>query len=241
MLKACLNGNRPPGSHPRLPVTPDEIAADTAACAAMGAAAVHAHPRDAVGAESLAAQDVGQAVSAIRLAAPSLGIGVTTGAWICPDPAARLALVAGWARLPDRPDFASVNVYEEGWREVAETLLAAGIGIEPGLETLDDLPRLLASGLLGEATRVLVEPYEPDVAGQLATAARLAESLVPVLGTVPLLAHGAGHGAWPVLRWAFAHGYDSRIGLEDTFAMDDGAPAAGNAELVANAMSPRRG
>jgi uncharacterized protein (DUF849 family) len=49
LLKACLNGNRPPGAHPALPLTPPELAADTAASVAAGAAAVHVHPRDTDG------------------------------------------------------------------------------------------------------------------------------------------------------------------------------------------------
>ncbi len=37
MLKACLNGNRQPGSHPELPVSPDELARDAVRVVNAGA------------------------------------------------------------------------------------------------------------------------------------------------------------------------------------------------------------
>src|SRR5579863_3182235 len=46
MLKAALNGGRTRGSHPALPLRADQLAADAAACARAGAAAIHIHPRD---------------------------------------------------------------------------------------------------------------------------------------------------------------------------------------------------
>ena len=54
IIQACLNGARPAGYHPALPLTPDAIAHDAAACVAAGAAELHIHPRGADGRESLA-------------------------------------------------------------------------------------------------------------------------------------------------------------------------------------------
>ena len=48
----------------------------------------------------------------------------------------------------------------------------------------------------------------------------------------PRLLHGEGEACWPVLAHARANGRDTRIGLEDTLVLPDGAPAPGNAELV---------
>src|SRR5262249_32178843 len=108
-IKACLNGDRAPGEHHALPLTPDQFASDALACAREGVFAVHVHPRDADGAESLDARVVGDAVRALRAAVPTLAVGVSTGAWIQPDVAARVAAIGSWdpAALPD---FASVNV-----------------------------------------------------------------------------------------------------------------------------------
>ncbi|MEH1169162.1 3-keto-5-aminohexanoate cleavage protein [Micromonospora sp. CPCC 205539] len=87
-MKACLNGGRSRSAHPAVPVIPAELAADAARCAALGATAVHIHPRDAAGAESLRPEVISAALDAIRAARPGLPVGVSTGAWIEPDPAA---------------------------------------------------------------------------------------------------------------------------------------------------------
>ena len=55
MLKAALNGERERGSHPALPLGAAELAADAAAYVRAGAAAIHIHPRDDDGWETLAA------------------------------------------------------------------------------------------------------------------------------------------------------------------------------------------
>ncbi|MEU1399592.1 3-keto-5-aminohexanoate cleavage protein [Micromonospora zamorensis] len=91
MLKACLNGGRNSDAHTAVPVTPAELAADAARCASLGVAAVHVHPRHASGVESLRPEVIADALTAIRAARPGLPVGVSTGAWIEPDPAARVA------------------------------------------------------------------------------------------------------------------------------------------------------
>lgn len=69
-------------------------------------------------------------LAAVRQACPGVPVGVTTGAWIEPDPSRRLELVRSWTVLPD---FASVNFSENGAVRLCEELLRRGIGIEPGL------------------------------------------------------------------------------------------------------------
>lgn len=68
----------------------------------------------------------------------------------------------------------------------------------------------------------------------VAAAGRLVKALPPVPG-VPVLMHGEGRSAWPVLKEAVRRGLDVRIGLEDVLQLPDGQPAADNAELVAAA------
>src|SRR5690349_15128776 len=130
LLKACLNGSREPYEHPALPVTPEAIARDAALCLAAGAMAVHVHPRDATGRETLDPEICGRVVSEIRLAAPALPVGLSTGAWIEPDTKRRLALVRAWEV---RPDFASVNMSENGHAQLALALLELGIAVEAGV------------------------------------------------------------------------------------------------------------
>ena len=53
LIKACLNGGTTRAVHPSVPQTPGELAADASAAVVAGAGAVHLHPRDASGAETL--------------------------------------------------------------------------------------------------------------------------------------------------------------------------------------------
>ncbi|QUQ71378.1 3-keto-5-aminohexanoate cleavage protein [Kutzneria sp. CA-103260] len=233
MLQACLNGDRPREAHPALPVTPQELAADAAAVAEFGVTALHVHPRDAAGLEVLAGPEVATAVSVIRAAVPGVEIGVTTGAWIQPDPVRRAELVAGWAGLAaGRPDTASVNVHEDGWREVCAALHAAGIGIELGVFHVPAAQTLRANGIPPGAVRVLAEVQPGDRPDSLLAALSWTE--------LPILLHGQDNDAWPVLGEAVRLGLSTRIGLEDTLCRPDGTSALGNADLVATVRAMLR-
>jgi uncharacterized protein (DUF849 family) len=229
LLKACLNGARSADQHPALPITVDAMVADAAACVAAGAGAIHLHPRDADGRESLAADIVDDTVRRVR-AACGVPVGVATGAWVEPDPERRAALVGAWTA----PGFASVNLSEPGAEAVMRALLDRGlVGIEAGVWSVADAERLAATGLAGALTRVLVEVI--DVPREAAPgAARAIDAALDRLGvTAPRLHHGEEEATWPVLEQAVALGRDTRVGLEDTLLLPDGSPAAGNAELVA--------
>ena len=63
----------------------------------------------------------------------SVPVGVTTGAWAEPGPAARLERVRSWSMLSEPPDHASVNWHEEGAEEIAAALLDRGVGVEAGI------------------------------------------------------------------------------------------------------------
>src|SRR5258708_21030558 len=102
MLKAALNGNRKQGSHPALPLGAGELSADAAAGVRAGAAAIHLHPRDEDGRETLAGDVVDKTVRAVRLAAGVAG-GGRTGAWGGPHPPRPAHLVAGRAEPPLAP------------------------------------------------------------------------------------------------------------------------------------------
>ncbi|WP_238439056.1 3-keto-5-aminohexanoate cleavage protein [Frankia nepalensis] len=234
-MKACLNGSRGRADHPAVPVTPAELAAAAAGSVAAGAEAVHLHPRDHSGAESLAAAHIGPAVRAVRERCPGIPVGVSTGLWITGgDPGARQAAVDSWARLPpaERPDFASVNVSEPGFAAVVESLLAAGIAVEAGVWSVADAEALAASGLAGHCARLLVEiinaPATDAENAATAVLTRLDDLRVPG----PRLLHGEGPATWPLVALAGRLGLPTRIGLEDTLTDPAGRPAADNAALI---------
>jgi uncharacterized protein (DUF849 family) len=228
MLKACLNGARRPADHPCCPVTPDELATAGAAAVAAGAAALHVHPRGDDGAETLHGTAIAAAVDALR-ASVAVPIGVSTGAWFLPDPDDRLRAIDGWTALPD---FASVNIHEAGALRIAEALLDRGVGVEAGIWTADAARTLVDSGLADRCLRFLYEPMEQDLDAALANVAGIERRLAGVAPAIPRLLHGIFATAWPVFEHAAAHGYDARIGLEDTLVRPDGSPATDNADLV---------
>jgi uncharacterized protein (DUF849 family) len=234
LVQACLNGTRPAGVHPALPLTAAELAADAAASAAAGAGAFHVHPRDADGAESLDPPVVDAAVAAIRAACPGLPVGVSTAAWIAPDIEARVAAIRGWR---SGPDFASVNLSEDGHHDVMAALREGGIGIEAGVWSVEDVAALAESGFASRLVRVLVEAEVEDPAAAVALAVAVDRALDRAGIDAPRLHHGAERATWAVLRRAVAAGHDVRVGLEDTLLLEDGTPAAGNAELVAAAVA----
>lgn len=232
LLKACLNGSRRPSEHSALPVTPAELGAATAAVVAAGADAVHIHPKDASGADTLDAGVVSGAVLAVRAAAPGTPVGVTTGAWATEGPVMRLEAARSWRVLPD---FASVNWHEPGAVDLATELLGRAVGVEAGLYTPSSVESWNNWSKRDLCLRVLLEVVDDLPPAQaVAAAVRLIEALRPVPG-MPVLLHGEGRSAWPVLEEAVRRGFDVRIGLEDVLVLPNGQPARDNAELVSAA------
>ena len=210
-----------------MPLSAGELAHDAAACAAAGARAIHMHPRDPEGAESLLPEVIDAAVRAVRDAS-GLPAGVSTGEWIEPDLERRLELVSGWSE----PDYASVNLGEDGSERVMEALLGAGIGIEAGISYVEEVERLAASGLAGRVTRVLVEPFGNSAEQALHDVRAMHAELERHGIGAPRLQHSDGAATWPVLRDARERELDTRVGLEDVLVLPGGARAASNKELI---------
>ncbi len=230
LIKACLNGNREPGAHPALPVTPEELARDAEAVVAAGARALHIHPRRDDGQESLAAQDIATALTAVRARCPGIPVGVSTGIWIEPDVSRRLHRVLQWTVLPD---FASVNFSEPEIDDLCAALLALQVGIEAGLSSVADVELLVQLGLANRCLRILIEPPEDEIATALANTTAIIQALDAAHVQPPRLLHGSDATTWAVLDAALSYGYDTRVGLEDTLTLPDGSQTQGNAQLVA--------
>ena len=232
LLKVALNGSRPAGSHPALPVSPAECAQSARAAVDAGAGAVHVHVRRADGSQSIDEADIAATVTALRTALPGTPIGVSTTFMIVGDAARRQALVSRWSV---RPDFASVNFNEEGAVALAELLIDMGVGIEAGLFDAAATRTCLESGLASRCLRLMLEPR----GGSPAEALRSADEMDALLDGAdidrPRLLHGSRANAWPLIEEAARRGYQTRAGLEDTFELPDGRAARDNAEIVAEA------
>lgn len=232
IVQACLNGARQPDFHPKLPLTPEAIAADGVACLQAGAAELHIHPRGADLVESLAAVD--STIAVVRAACPGTLIGVSTGAWIENDVQRTRDCISNWAVLPD---YASVNLSEDDAPEVMDILRSIGVGIEAGLATVADAERFVALAGHGKVLRILIEIEEQQSSAAIA----IAEDIVKVLAragvTRSILLHGFDATAWDLVRLAHERSWSTRIGLEDCRDMPDGRRASGNAALVAEAVA----
>jgi uncharacterized protein (DUF849 family) len=233
-LQVALNGDRTKTAHPATPVSVEQLARDASACVAAGARAIHLHPRDHEGFETLDAGVVDDVVAKVRDAC-GVPVGVTTSAEIEPDHERRIELVRAWRA----PDYTSVNLSEMGATEIVEVLVEAGIGIEAGVWSVEDAERLAASGLGGRITRILVEPGElqlQDSEDKAADALGLVEDIHRALDrfglAAPRLQHGDGEVTWVLLVDAVRRSLDTRIGLEDTLYGPDGERATSNEALV---------
>jgi uncharacterized protein (DUF849 family) len=233
MLQACLNGFRGHDYSPAVPLTPEALARDAAACLAAGANEFHFHPRNADGRESFAAEDIGAALKAVRAGVPAIPIGVSTRVGILADPAARERAFRAWKVLPD---YVSVNLSEADAPEVIRLMLQRGIGIEAGLATVADAERYLTLPEAEACLRILIEIDEQDGAAAI----RVAHGIIAVLDKsgsgLPRQLHGFDASKWIMHAEALRLGLDQRIGFEDGGLLPDGRSAESNAELIAAAV-----
>jgi uncharacterized protein (DUF849 family) len=234
LIQVALNGGRTRAEHAAVPITPEELKASAREAVAAGAASIHFHARSQDGRESVHGEDIARGVAAIRSAVPGTPVGVSTGAWILPDLKLRHAAIAEWTLLPD---FASVNMKEDGAIEVVEWLLSRGVGVEAGLSDVRGTEIFVASGLPAKCLRVLLEPMEPDLDAALRTLETVESVLATGRVTLPVLLHGLNATAWPFIEEAAKRGYETRIGFEDVLVLPNGESAASNAALVSEAAN----
>ena len=229
LLKAAINGKRTLNEHPAIPITPSQQAYQASVAVGAGAGAIHVHPRNSDGRESLSSGDLAATLVAIRAACPTTPIGVSTGAWIVPEIDLRLALIDGWNILPD---FASVNIHEFGAFQIFQRLLEKGVGVEAGIWNAEAAQLLRHSGLSGRCLRILIEPaQEPG------NAMKRLDEIEAILQNIesPRLLHGFDSSAWEFIALASRRGYDTRIGFEDTLTLPEGERAEDNGQLVSRA------
>ena len=241
MLQVTPNGPWGKDVHPEMPVSLGELEADLRACFQAGATGVHLHVRDPEGAETLEPAAVNGTCGMVRDVATNVGvqveIGLTTGEWIVPDLADRIAMIREWEGV----DCATVNLSEPGFEAVMEAMLDTGVGIDVGLWAPVEMDRLLRSGLLPRAQRVSIEldPGEPYfLQGEPADLAQQVNDALDGAGSVcPRLTHGMNDWTWPLVEDAFRRGHDTRVGFEDSVVLPDGTRARNNAQLVEAAVA----
>lgn len=234
MLQTCLNGGLARAECSTVPVTLSELAVAAKEAFDAGAQEFHIHPRGPSGRESLAGADVAAALLAVRAAVPGAPVGVGTGAWIAPCGRARHALIEAWTELPD---YASVNLNEEDAPAVMDLLTSKGIGIEAGIWTIEDAQLFVTLPQRANCLRVLVEMTSGDPGEAESTYRTVRKILADAEVDLPILLHGEGGSAWPMIELAAAEGHDTRVGFEDVQVLPNAKRAVSNAELVRAALT----
>ncbi|MSO46501.1 MAG: hypothetical protein EXQ67_00220 [Thermoleophilia bacterium] len=249
LIVAALNGTRQRDACPKVPLSPEELAAEAKRAVEAGAGIVHVHARKSDGSSTFdfviddivaairGAVDVPISISTQRARQTSLG-----------------TVTALFSVLRDLPDLASVHVrppetdlpaHREEARQIIEALDAADVRPAPvagSLDALGDLEVLYNDSLLGRAPFVLltlgaaISESSDLAAGTPQNVLRLIDTVRSVLAKPPIVASGRDAASPIVQAVAAAAGEHIRVGFEDAVTLPDGSPATSNAQLVEHAV-----
>ena len=242
MIAVAPNGaRRTQADHPKLPMTPAELAHCAADCAAAGAAMIHLHVRDEAGGHTLDPAAYRAAIAAIRgETGDRIVIQATTEAVGRYAPAEQMAAVR--ELRPEAVSLAPRELVPEGGDETAAAAFfhwLEGEGILPQyiLYSEQDMARfddLIARGVVPAGPKFVLFVLGRYTPGQRSQP----NDLVPFL-----TANRAGH-RWAVCAFgpreaacavtAAGLGGHARVGFENNLLLPDGRRAADNAALVAN-------
>lgn len=238
-IAVAPNGaRRGKADHPRLPITPAEIARDAAEARDAGAAMIHLHVRDRDGHHTLDADLYREAIRAVRAeVGDDMVVQVTTEAVGRYSPAEQIAVVD--VLQPESVSIALREILPEGGDERAAASLftrmeKAGVMHQIIVYDPADLERLDALSRRG------VLPDGPLAV--LAVLGRYTEQRAADSELDAFLAAGLERHAWMLCafgpreaafmgRAALAGGH-ARVGFENNLHLPDGSPAPDNAALV---------
>jgi 3-keto-5-aminohexanoate cleavage enzyme len=224
---------------PNLPITPDEIAADAAACREAGASIYHLHVRDAAGVPTMDVDTYRAARDAIA-DATDLIVQFSSGGAVTDTEDARIA------PLELRPEMAtlttgSVNFGVEVFLNPMPLVSRfyermRALGIVPEFEIFE-------AGMIANAQRVYAEhggnhhrhyDFVLGVPGAMPAWDGAMEFLAAGLPSgATWTATGIGKGHLPVTTEAIASGGHVRTGFEDVRYLEPGVLAESNAQLIA--------
>jgi uncharacterized protein (DUF849 family) len=217
---------------PHVPLTPEEVAADTRRCADLGAGIVHLHPRDADGLPSQDAQVAATFIRAVRDAVPDIVICATTSGRLDPELTGRAAVLDLDGEV--RPEMASLTLGSLNFPKQASVNAPATIqglairmrdrGIVPECEVfdlgmLDYATYLRTKGLLSDP--VYVNLLLGSLGTLQATPFNLALAVERLPAGATWAATGIGRHQFAINRLAIAMGGHVRVGLEDNLWWDD--------------------
>ena len=232
---------------PALPVTLDELVVTAKECAALGAAVIHVHIRDAAARPTLDLGLLRDTVAALR-ESTDLIVQLSSGGAVTDPESDRLRV------LEAAPDMASCtmgtvnfgdDVFMNRWEFIVDLhTRMQERGIVPEYEIFDlghlaALSRLLSKHGLPFGGHVHVDFVMGVPGGMPGTLPALA-ACVAALRDLPagttFSATGIGRTTIPVMLASLAAGGHLRVGMEDTISYAKGRPVDSNMQLVARAV-----
>jgi uncharacterized protein (DUF849 family) len=241
IMVAPTGARRTVADHPALPITADAIVETAAACFEAGAAAIHAHVRDARGKHLIDAAAYRDLIARIEARAPSMVVQVTTETAEIYSPSDQMSVLAEL-----RPRFASVAVRELFCAEEATAAAALrsahrdGVALQYILYDERDLARfheLAGRAVLPGARRRILLALGRYSAAQESTPAMFADlheamRRLELDRTTVWSVCAFGRGETACLEAAMAAGGHVRVGFENSLFNRDGRIAANNQERV---------
>lgn len=241
IMVAPNGARRRPADHPELPVTIPQIVADAAACHAAGAAAIHAHVRDADGRHVLDAGLYAELIAEMARKVPDMAVQITTEAADVYTPSQQRAVLR--QIHPEGVSIALAEMLGDGDRAAARAsyhaLAEAGVAVQHILYAPDQatwLAQEIATGTIPAGNLTVLYVLGRYSAGQMSDPAMLAPFLdaaakADLAPDWALCAFGRAETA--CLRAALAQGGKARVGFENNVYMEDGRRARDNAARVA--------
>lgn len=240
IMVAPTGARRGKADHPSLPITLPEILRTALACHAAGANALHLHIRDDAGNHSLDAGRYRETLEALAKAAPTLLVQVTTESAELFSVSDQLACLTQL-----RPAWASISLREiardpDLAPRVYATCADAGTRVQHIAYDHHDLALLQ-----GWQAKGIVRADQSDVICVLGRYSKGQTSTTSDLG--PFLAHmphgrgrmlcAFGPHEHACLAAATAHGFDLRVGFENSLIDAKGVPHPDNAASVTALIS----
>jgi 3-keto-5-aminohexanoate cleavage enzyme len=248
LIVAALNGMRSRAECPKVPLTPDEIAAEAKRAVDAGAGLVHVQARRADGAvvfdpsydEIIAAirkkVDVPISIPTQRTRQTSLG--TITAIFRVMREIPDLATVGVRSPEPDLPS------HREEARQILEASEEAGVKPFPiviGIDSFGDLETLYNDSMMRGGRLIQIELGTSDgrgtdrMAGTPQNVLRLGDSCASQFSRFAWVASGMDEASPVVQAVAAAAGGHIRVGFEDAATLPDGSPATSNGQLVERA------
>ncbi|HPF47125.1 MAG: 3-keto-5-aminohexanoate cleavage protein [Alphaproteobacteria bacterium] len=248
--------------HPKLPVTPKEIAEAALEAAAAGAAIVHLHVRDPkTGKGSMEFAFYDEMVSRIREKNTDVILNLTTGEGGRFVPSKDNPKIAAENSTLCRPELRVAHIEKlkpeictldlntmwsgqaavintpENLKIMAERIYAAGV--KPEIEIFNSSDMHLLNHFIAEG--VIKSPVMVQmVMGVRFGIAANSESLLYLKSQLPenavWAAFGIGRMEYPMLAQSFVAGGHVRVGMEDNLYIKKGELCEGNAQLVEKAV-----